>query len=338
MTLPTTLDATDRLADLVRRNDPTLDEVPMPPDGKFQTRATTLDALTRETADVLAHGFRNRADADFPTLYCGWGRCRVGSTPLNNLFGLAGIPSYYQPLKNMLRHLLVDHPAAPWELPLAEHQPQIFSKETSGPYVLAEALFLPVEVLVMAGYPIDRLHLIVLDRDPASSLASWLDKWSERVAPDRLVQNYVLASLNKLRVEHFAARHGIPVTHFVYEASKEAAGTVRSLFDRLGLSSRFAESAVTAWNERGLIESESSGVTFPSEPSVYQLPGLHGADTAYKYRARHTAALTDAQLNVLERYGLTELYRASVRACARDLALDEATSKRVFGANIEVAA
>jgi hypothetical protein len=331
MNIHATSDQTERLADLVRRQDSSLDTMLLEPDGKYQTRAVTLDMLMRETRDRLAAGFRNRAAEDFPVLYCAWGKCRVGSTALTNLFGVAGVPSYFQPVKVVLRHALVGSTSAPWSIPQANDQPHIFSKEMAGPYVLAESLFLPLQPLLEAGYPADRLHFIMLDRDPASSLASWLEKWSDCIPESRLVHNYVIATLNTLRVESYAKRHGIPVTHYVYEASKEAARSVRTLFDRLGLAARFTEDAVTDWKERGRIESEDSGITFLSEPPVYTVSGIHGSDTAYRYRPRKTASLSEVQLDILERYGIHDIYRASTKACVHDLGLDAATAERLFG-------
>jgi hypothetical protein len=338
MIKPITRDETERLADLIRRQDPSLDTIELEPDGKYQTKSIALHALIRDASDCLAVAFRNRAREDFPTLYCAWGRCRVGSTALTNLFGVAGMPSFFQPVKVVLRHLLVGGTATPWTVPMAEDEPHIFSKEMAGPYVLAESLFQPLQPLLAAGYPAEKLHFIMLDRDPASSLVSWLEKWSDRVPEDRLIHNYVTATLNTLRVEGFAKRHGIPVTHYVYEASKDATQSVKTLFDRLGLASRFAESAVTDWKERGQIESKNSGITFLSEPPVYAVSGIHGSDTAYRYRARKTNSLTDAQLEILERFGIHDIYRASVEACVRDLALDTATSARLFGDRLGAAA
>lgn len=338
MNARTTSDETERLADLVRRQDSSLDAMPLHPDGKYQTRTVTLQTLMREARDCLATDFQHRRAEDFPTLYCAWGRCRVGSTALTNLFGVAGMPSYFQPVKVILRHSLVGRPGEPWIPASAAEQPHIFSKEMAGPYVLAESLFLPLQPLLEAGYPADKLHFIMLDRDPASSLASWLEKWSDRIPESRLIQNYVIASLNTLRVESYARRHGIPITRYVYEASKDAARSVRILFDRLGLATRYTESAVTDWKERGQLESNSSGITFLSEPAVYTVPGVHGSDTAYRYRARKTASLTDAQLLVLQRFGIHDIYRSSVQACVRDLGLDAATSARLFGDRIGAAA
>src|SRR5919197_1521137 len=66
-----------------------------------------------------------------------------------------------------------------------------YQTRTAGPYVLAESLFNPLQALIEAGYPPNRLHAIILDRAPASSLASWLDKWSDRAPQSTLVYNYV---------------------------------------------------------------------------------------------------------------------------------------------------
>ncbi len=229
----------ERLADLIRRQHPSLDAILLQPDGEFQTRSVALDVLMREVRECLAEGFRDRPAEDFPLLYYAWGRCRVGSTAMTNLFGVSGMPSYFQPVKAILRHALTGRAGAPWIIPSAADQPHIFGKETAGPYVPAESLFLPLQLLIEAGYPPDKIHFIMLDRDPASSLASWLEKWSDRTSEGTLTRNFVIATMNTLRVESYAMRQGIPITHYVYEASKEAAQSVRILFDRIdGVRSR----------------------------------------------------------------------------------------------------
>ncbi|CCE01947.1 hypothetical protein [Bradyrhizobium sp. STM 3809] len=324
-------DSLQRMADLVRARHASLDTMPLEPDGTFQRRGTTLRALTTEVTRCLGEGFRGRAADDFPHLVCAWGKCRVGSTPLTNLFGMAGLPSYYQPVKGILRHALEGTEGVPWLLPLATAESHVFAKETAGPYVLAESLFNPLQAVVEAGYPPERIQLVALDRDPASALASWLDKWSGRAAPPTLLFNYVAAALNLIRIESYAAQVGIPVTHYVYEASRDAAATVRLMFDRLGLAERFSEQSVTDWNEMGELESEHARIIFSDVPAAYPTAGIHGSDSAYRYRARDTSDLGDAVCEVLERCGVYEVYRASVAGCVRDLALDAATATRLFG-------
>jgi len=326
----TILDELDRMADRVRADDPSIDTAWLEPDDKFQLRGMTLDAALRETVDRLGEGFQALRPADFPTLYFGWGKARVGSTALNNLFGIAGLPSFYQPVKAVLRQVVADAPSAPWRLPSADTAPLIFCKETQGPYFLGECLFVPLQVLVEAGFPPDKLHLIVLDRDPARSLASWLNKLSHLVPPPVLMRHYVIAALSQRRIKRYAAQHGIPTTHFVYEASQEPLRAARELFERLGLADRFTEDAVTDWKDSGRLASAEARIIYPAQPAIYDVPGLHGSDTAYRFRNGGTV-LTRAQQEFLARSGVRDVYREAVRSCIADLRLDATTSARLFG-------
>ncbi|MTJ79962.1 MAG: sulfotransferase family protein [Telmatospirillum sp.] len=317
----------ESLAAFVREDSPALGDLTLEPDGKYQTRPVTLASLQREVADSLATVLAGFDGGDFPFLYCGWGKARVGSTALNNLFGLAGLPSFYQPVKAMMRHRLVGSDGGRWVIPDAATSPVLFSKEVGGPYLLAECFYNPVRMLVEAGYPAPRLHLVLLDRRPADCLESWLAKWSDRVPPERLLQHHVLASLNIGRIESYARRQGIPVTHYVYEASRDAVASARALFSRLGLASRFRDDAVTDWRDKGNLDTDGTGVIYPDEPAVYAVPGLHGADQGYRYHARAGAFSDEKAADLLDRCGVLETYRRSVRACVADLNLTAPTAQ-----------
>jgi hypothetical protein len=324
------LSGLDRVIERIHADDPTLDAIWLEPDDQFQLRGMALDAAVRETTECLAGDFRARHPSDFPMLYCAWGKARVGSTALNNLFGVAGLPSYYQPVKAVLRLVVAGAPRAPWRLPSTDAEPQLFCKETQGPYFLGECLFVPLRVLVEAGFPPDRLHLIMLDRDPARSLASWLNKLSHLVPHEILMRHYVIAALNARRVERYARAMGIPVTHYVYEASREPVTAAAALFRRLGLFERFSDDAVTGWGERGALASAEARIIYPDQPAIYDVPGLHGSDTGYRFRNGGTS-LTDAQLEFLGRSGVEAVYRAAVDACIADLGLEASAAARLFG-------
>jgi hypothetical protein len=334
----TSADSVERLADLIKCQDPALDTMLLSPVGGFQSRTVTLEALMREVTECLAENFRHRLAEDFPMLCFASGKARVGSTALSNLFGMTGMPSYYQPLKAILRDALVGRSLTPWIVPSASDQPSIFSKETIGPYVLAESLFNPLQLLIEAGYPRHRLHLIALDREPASALASWLDKLISRAPEATLLAHYVVAALSAARVASYAKQQGVPITHYVYEVSKEPISSVRVLFNRLGLSNSFTENAVTSWREPGQTEVNNARVIFPSEATIYKVPNLHTSDCAYRYQRRATVSLSETQLHILERCGVNDVYRASVAACIRDLDLSAAASERLFGDQIGAAA
>jgi hypothetical protein len=323
--------ALERLVEAVRSADARVATSWLEPDGRYQTCGMTLDALTDQAAERLRQGISHLEPEQLPVVYCGWGKARVGSTALVNLFGVAGLPAYYQPVKAVLRHVLTGGRAKPWSPASRDVHPRVFIKDVAGPYLLAECLFIPLQALVEAGYPPAKLHLVILDRHPESSLASWLTKWSDRVSEDRLVRHYVLAALNARRVESYARCHGVAVTHYVYEASRDPVAAIRALFTRLGIADRFNEAIVTEWNEMGALDSDKSRIIYPDEPPVFHVAGLHATDTGYRYRHRSTARVTDAYRALLAHTGVRDVYRAAVKACAQDLGFDRALSRRLFG-------
>jgi hypothetical protein len=321
----------ERMAELVRRDDPALTGIALAPDGKYQTRTASLATLTGEVTQCLAEGLRRRGSDEFPILYSGWGRCRVGSTALANLFGVAGLPSYQQPVKAILRQRLRGEAGEPIIPPPVTEHSHVFSKETAGPYVVPECLTIPLQALVEAGYPPNKLHLIILDREPLSSLASWLAIFTQRVPADLLARNHILAALNVLRVRSYAKRHGIPITHYVHEASKEPVESARALFERLGLADRFSAASVTNWKDGGEIAAKKAKLIFTAEPKIYDVPGALRSATAYEYRIGAAAPLSAEHVDALTRFGIPEIYRESAQACARDLRMSEETAARLFG-------
>jgi hypothetical protein len=322
-----------RFADRVRDEDPDIGSTWLPPDLPLQIAGIRLDEACKDISAHMAAGFRGLRESDFPMHFCAWGKARVGSTALNNLFGLAGFPSYYQPVKSMLRTAFAGDQPVPWILPAADAHPGIFTKETQGPYTLGECLFIPLQILVEAGYPPSKLHLIVLERDPERSLASWLNKLTALEPPEKLTRYHVLSALNANRVRSYAARQGIPVTHYVYEASREPVLTARALFACLGLDHDFHAEAVTSWGEHGNLDGPTSHqIIYPPQPPIYDLPGLHGADTGFHYHDGSNT-IDDRHRDLLEATGVYQMYRDAVQTCIDDLGLDAASAARIFGPN-----
>jgi hypothetical protein len=163
-----------------------LESIRFEPDGRFQKTTVTLPQIHEL---LILHGrdaIAGRAGDALPTLILILGKCRVGSTPLANLFGMAGIPTIYQPLKTTLRYALLEEPAPAWRLPA---EPVMVIKETVGPYVLPECCFNPLHVLLEAGYPIEPLKVVLLERDPHATFDSWLRHWSDRRLAETLLTN-----------------------------------------------------------------------------------------------------------------------------------------------------
>lgn len=268
--------------------------------------------------------------SSFPHLICISGKCRTGSTALTNLFGIAGVPAFYQPVKTILRRRVLDEPGDAWDLPRSDAAEVVANKEMTGPYTLAECLFNPIQLLLEAGYPRERLHLLLLDRDPYECLASWRDKWSDRLGPDELLRNFALASVNAERLRDYAGSNGVDVLTYVYGLARWPHEAISALFSRLGISERFNAAVVDDWGARGAIESDRSPVIFPEEPEPYRIVGLHSSDSQYRFRDRATGALSASDRALIEDCGLTDSYRRSLECSCSDLLLPDRTREQLL--------
>lgn len=318
------------LKQLLSKNDENgLANADLAPDGRYQVRTTTCAAVSAQVATTLARGFRGMRTEDFPLLIVGWGKCRVGSTALTNLFGVAGVPAFYQPVKTVARHVLVDGQGMPWTLPVEADV--LFAKEMAGPYVHYETIFDPVGCLLSAGWPADRLHLLALDREPRASLNSWIAKWESKIGRERVRGNFELSSLNYARMRRLAREAGVAVTSFPYEASRTPEQSVEKLFNRLGLGNLYSDSILTNWGARGDLNSDSAMIFYPVEPEPYVVPGLHGSGDGYSYRTPTQNVLTELDERVVEDSRIKDAYATSVAEWA-DLTVegagDSATSAR----------
>ncbi|MFY1701896.1 hypothetical protein ACN28G_09195 [Micromonospora sp. WMMA1923] len=314
---------------LAAADDAALTGVALPPDGRYQTVTTTVDDVTAQIVDTLRDGFAGRGPADYPLLVLGWGRCRVGSTAVTNLFGMAGAAAYYQPVKTIGRFALTGGGGAPWKLP--DGEPVLFAKEMAGPYVPFEALFNPARCLVEAGWPVDRLRLLVLDRQPRACLDSWMAKWAGKIGRDRVVQNFRLSTLSYARMRGWAAAEGLAVTHFPYECSRAPQETVSRLFDRLGIGELYRPGMLTGWGSAGDLNSDESKIHHPVEPEPYVVPGLHGNADEYRFRDRPVTVLNADELAVADSAEVVDSYRVSVRSCGQELDLPEPLRDEIFG-------
>ncbi|MEV4580449.1 hypothetical protein AB0K16_45205 [Nonomuraea jabiensis] len=318
--------ATDIIEAARAGDEEVLADLALRPDGRYQYDETTLRQATNHVSDVLRKGFEGRPDEDFPRVVIGWGKCRVGSTAMTNLFGIAGVPAYYQPVKTVLRYLLTGGVGNPWNLP--DDRPVLFAKEMAGPYVHCEALFNPVACLVRAGWPASRIQLLVLDREPRASLSSWMNKWAERIGRERVAENYLLSSLSYARMRAYADANGIGVTHCPYEASRAPDRTVERLFTALGLTDLYRPEILTGWGRSGDLNSEHSKVIHPVEPREFVVPGIHGAGDGYLYQTRSSAGLSSAEAAVAEE--ARAQYEISVRRSVRELDLPRDVQETIY--------
>lgn len=316
----------DQLIDAAAADSADLADIPLLPDGRYQRDEATIGKLSDDVSAVLRAGFRDVTG--FPLLIIGWGRCRVGSTAMTNLFGISGVAAYYQPVKTIARFRLVGEEGSPWRFNPAERV--LFAKEMAGPYVPYEALFNPVQCLLGAGWPADRLQLLVLDREPRASLDSWMAKWEVKIGRERVIENFLLSTANYDRMRAFARREGVATTHFPYEASRAPGETVRWLFERIGIGDLFDEAILSGWGASGDLNSADSKMYYPAEPEPYVVPGLHGQGDAYSYQPRKISQLRDDELRFADDKAVVASYRRSVESCCEELQVSPEWRQRIF--------
>lgn len=321
----------DTIVKEVQTNDPAILQRTMEPDGHFQTRRTTLGETTRAIIDLNAEVLSKRSPEDLPTVVFGWGKCRVGSTALTNLFGIAGIPAYYNPIKTAVRHFLLDGQGEAWNVPFRSEHAVVFAKNMSGPYHLVDCTVNSLQILVESGYPPSRIELLVLERDPYRALDSWINIWGHLVPVERLVQHYVISALNAIRIKDYASKVGVRISHYIYEASRIPENTINKLFRRLGIEQLYNGNVVENWNEKGALESLQSKIIFPKLPKPLQhIEGMHASEPRYLYRERSTDRISTVHRAMIERTGVIQRYLEAASSFVEEFRLNLFDRAKVF--------
>lgn len=285
---------------LVERNDELLRECLLDPRPPFSTQQTRLSQIE----DALAKALRIALSYNDPEVVLIWGRCRVGTTAIANVFGRAGLPTYYQPIKTWLRYDLLDLDLPPLDLSLEK---RIVIKETSGPFSLAGCLMDPLKALLMSGVAPSRISLVIVERSPLASWESWLTKWRSELHEAELLRNFILSAMNRKRVEATARRAGVRcfVFHIESVTPQLANGRMRSLFSDLGLSYDAGRQV------EGVQEAEREGVnralTFMPLPEPF--PPHYGQSLlgATGYTKAPRLLTKDWHEDVIEHFGLADL-------------------------------
>lgn len=194
--------------------------------------------------------------------------CRSGSTVLLRVFGASGIPSYYQPWKNILRWAMQGQEQF-WDFP--NSATPIFVKETIGPYTHIETEFNPFEMIQAIGYPVDKLQLMLVARDPLQTWSSWQSLWGEKTSFEIFLAAF--KQVETIRQQIKAA--GLPLVHFVYESVRDygAETAIRTMFLQLGLP--YTSQAVTGWFALPPFGRDGSNIFYPQEPEVFSVENIH---------------------------------------------------------------
>ncbi|MEN8130107.1 MAG: sulfotransferase family protein [Pseudomonadota bacterium] len=244
--------------------------------------------------------------------------CRSGSTVMLRVFGASDIVSHFQVLKNTLRWRMQGE-IRPWQIPHG-HDKVIVLKETLGPFTDEECRFNPLQLLLQAGYPADRLKIVILSRDPFQTWASWQRWWGKKTNPELFIKTYLC--VEELRKQADLA--GINLTCLCYDIFRDhyAGEVLGKLFYRLGLvwSSRVLE----GWNNLPSFGDPGSNIVLPEEPFRFVTSEIHDhviKSDYFRYTPRdiHRESLDSCILKKFDQNGLANLYDTWLHACRQDL-------------------
>lgn len=248
--------------------------------------------------------------------------CRSGTTALLRVFSGAGIESYFQELKNLLRWKLHGQKFH-WFFPHTEVS-TIFMKETLGPFTEAEARFDPLEVLLKAGVPPTKLHLLTYGRDPIHTWTSWNHWWGTRTNVNHLISSYQTTE----RIRTQACLSGIASTTLVYEMFRDFDVTtiMQRLFARLEIP--FASNAVSNWSDLPAMDSVVSNISDFKEPVEFSTPHIHDEiDQAsgfiyYPPLNDRLECLRPEDVEAIRKSRLAHIYHTWRQLCENDLEVD----------------
>ena len=246
--------------------------------------------------------------------------CRSGSSVLVRVFGAAGVLSYYQQLKTMLRWKMQGKDVY-WKVPSLPHT-NIFLKETLGPYTESEALFNPLDILLGAGYPPEKLHIMIYGRHPLNTWVSW-DKWWNSATS---TNNFIKAYITTEKIREQAEREGIPVTTVVYEALKyyDASTVMKRIFGRFVIP--YSSIAVKGWQTLPEFGTPGSHIHYQEKPPIFNVPGIldsvRSADELiYSSKDSDVSNVDENTILQIQEAGLTEIYEKWKRECETHLGI-----------------
>lgn len=249
---------------------------------------------------------------------------RSGTTAFTEIFARLGIPNYLQPIKS-IRRAIEENDTIPTfqvhqNIPLAVH------KETLGSTTESE-FFNPIEALLKAGYPPEKIHLIAMMRDPEMTLTSWNRIYKEKVNVPGLAR----AIQQTVAIARNAEAKGISTSHYVHEMARDnhTEMVAAQLFNRIGLQINNHDTVkqTVDWTQGARFGSDgSTGIFYDRPPEIF----VEGVKTrpGYQFDVAQQVNISAEQRTFLQKTGSYDFYRYMAQRAIQDTGLVVNMSKR----------
>ena len=271
-----------------------------------------FERTSQVSADTISSHIKIPRVGSLPRILLAVAPCRSGTTVQLRMFSAAGIPSYYQPLKAIMRRE-AQGMVGDFEIP---QEDTIFIKETLGPYSHAESTFNPLDVLLQAGYPKDKITLLIEMREPLSTLTSWIEAdLSLRENRTALFANFITAYQTIPQILQQAQDSEVQFVPYLYEVQRDTdpANAAVGLFSSLHLV--YTDSVVAGWEQLPQFGTPESRIFYPPEPSLYHNDSQHDVAAASQrltYTKKDAQSIDDtllpAEVAIIEQEGLPVIY------------------------------
>ncbi|HSA84467.1 MAG TPA: hypothetical protein VLF20_06320 [Patescibacteria group bacterium] len=252
-----------------------------------------------------------------PNIVLGIYPCRSASTKDLRVFAENGILSIYQLMKSRQRWLM-QTPPQDREYFIPKDAKTIFLKETIG-YNKEDSQFNPLQILLAAGVPAEKITVFVSMREPIATVTSWLEQFSfNGTTKNELVKNAIIAYKTVDAIVTEARTLHIKVIVNVYESLRDAPANdiYQMIFRKLNLP--FSEMSVKNWHLLPPLTNPQSGITFPVEPENFQHTPDHPIHSVVaishepKYRKKSIKKidneLTPQQVKMLTKSNIFNIY------------------------------
>jgi|GEM_PF-2208675 hypothetical protein len=199
--------------------------------------------------------------------------CRSGSTALLQCFASQGYLSYFQPMKRILRWQIVGQSVDNFVIPVGSEK-RIIIKETLGPYFCEESEMNPIRILIKKGYPIEKISLILLLRDPLQTFSSWMATFGQnKFLPSPTFETFKAAYSNTYRMkEEFEEVISVMTLTPDSLCQKNRLTKISELFKLAHLP---LHGNPTQWEENKKFGSPMSMIIKEKEPDSFRIPGVY---------------------------------------------------------------
>ena len=178
----------------------------------------------------------------------------------------------------------------------------------------------PLRVLLDAGYPPEKLHILITGREPLHTWASWATYWKKVTNLERFILAYKTTEM----IRGMAYEHGIPVTCYVYEMfiNNPVENVFKKLFQRLDLV--YTPYAISAWDKLPAFGTQGSNIVLPEEPLPFITKNLHtsvekASCFTYNNKSKRPQLLPEEDIEIIRHEGLFDIYDIWSEYCQNDL-------------------